>query len=237
MNRRVNNDNKAKTEKMIYSEVFENKVPVSFRLLDFGFQQNGSIYTYSCQIMNGQFDLIVQIASDGQIKTQVIDPDTGDEYRLHLSGEAAGSFVGKLRTDYLRVLRSIADKCFETQVFQSEYACQIIRRIYEKYQDKPEYLWEKFPQNAVVRRSDNKKWYAAFLTVEKNKIGLDGHEKIEIIDLRMSQEELDRLVDGKKYFLGYHMNKKHWVTICLDGSVDLREILDRIDDSYLLAGK
>lgn len=71
--------------------------------------------------------------------------------------------------------------------------------------------------------------------MEKNKLGLDGSGKTEIIDLRINPDELKNIADGKKYFLGYHMNKKHWITICLDGSVDLQEIFDRIDASYALA--
>jgi len=34
---------------------------------------------------------------------------------------------------------------------------------------------------------------------------------------------------------GYHMNKKHWNTVVLDGSVDRNTICSWIDDSYDLA--
>ena len=33
---------------------------------------------------------------------------------------------------------------------------------------------------------------------------------------------------------GYHMNKRHWVSIILDGSMSDAEVLDLISDSYLL---
>jgi predicted DNA-binding protein (MmcQ/YjbR family) len=33
---------------------------------------------------------------------------------------------------------------------------------------------------------------------------------------------------------GYHMNKNHWNTIIIDGSIRSNEIYDWIDDSYLL---
>lgn len=37
---------------------------------------------------------------------------------------------------------------------------------------------------------------------------------------------------------GYHMNKKHWNTIIVDGSVSTRQLKEWIDDSYeLVAGK
>ena len=33
---------------------------------------------------------------------------------------------------------------------------------------------------------------------------------------------------------GFHMNKKHWISIILDGGMTDREILDLIEDSYAL---
>ncbi|MBT8142718.1 MAG: MmcQ/YjbR family DNA-binding protein [Gammaproteobacteria bacterium] len=37
--------------------------------------------------------------------------------------------------------------------------------------------------------------------------------------------------------LGYHMNKRHWNTVCLDGSVPPNEIKAMIDHSYALVVK
>ncbi|MBF1207631.1 MAG: MmcQ/YjbR family DNA-binding protein, partial [Fusobacterium periodonticum] len=42
-------------------------------------------------------------------------------------------------------------------------------------------------------------------------------------------------IDNKRYFPAYHMNKKHWCTICLDGTVELEKIYRLIDISYELA--
>ncbi len=36
---------------------------------------------------------------------------------------------------------------------------------------------------------------------------------------------------------GYHMNKKHWNTVTLDGSIPQKELLRMIDDSYTLVVK
>ncbi|MFH2219705.1 MAG: MmcQ/YjbR family DNA-binding protein [Pseudomonadota bacterium] len=36
---------------------------------------------------------------------------------------------------------------------------------------------------------------------------------------------------------GYHMNKKHWNTVVLDGSIPDEEIFTMIDDSYDLVVK
>lgn len=36
---------------------------------------------------------------------------------------------------------------------------------------------------------------------------------------------------------GYHMNKKHWNTIIVDGSVSVKQLKEWIDDSYELVTK
>ena len=113
----------------------------------------------------------------------------------------------------------------------------IIEYVRKKYGDELEFLWEKFPDNAIWRRKDNKKWYGALLTVSKRKLGIDSDEIIEIIDLRMKPEDIEAKADKLKYFRGYHMNKKHWITICLDDTVSVEEIQQGIDESYTLAIK
>ncbi|MFR1368460.1 MAG: hypothetical protein ACLSBF_08980 [Alphaproteobacteria bacterium] len=169
---------------MIFDDVFKNKIPLPDKLLSYGFSLDEGTYVYNCKIVDNQFDLTVYVAQSGQVCTKVIDSSTGDEYRLHLVESVVGSFIGKVRADYLDVLQKIADNCFETKIFQSEYADKIIQYVREKYRHELEYLWQKFPENAIVRRSDNQKWYLALLTVEKNKLGLDGSGKTEIIDLK-----------------------------------------------------
>lgn len=36
---------------------------------------------------------------------------------------------------------------------------------------------------------------------------------------------------------GYHMNKRHWNTIIVDGILSKKQILEMVDDSYQLVGK
>lgn len=220
---------------MITDDPFKNRQPLFEKLTGFGFVCHNETHTYTCPIAGNQFHLNVLLDKSGQVRTQVIDSDTGEEYTLHLTHHATGSFVGKVRADYSAVLQTIADNCFEKKTFQGEQAARAIQYISEQYQNRLEYLWEKSPESAIVRRTDNRKWYAVLLKVAKNKIGQTGEEKTEIINLKMRSENIVQRIDGKKYFPAYHMNKKHWVTLCLDGSVDMQEIYRCIDESYRLA--
>ncbi|MDD4509684.1 MAG: MmcQ/YjbR family DNA-binding protein [Oscillospiraceae bacterium] len=148
---------------------------------------------------------------------------------------ATGGFVGEVRTAVEKVVSAIVNSCYFTEVFQSAQAEMVIEYVQNKYQDELEFLWAKSPGNAVWRRKDNKKWYGAILTVTKDKLGFTSTEAVEIIDLRISTEELEYLLSKENYYPGWHMNKKHWFTMLLDHSISDDEICRRIDNSYTLA--
>lgn len=217
--------------------IFLRKTVNLEKLAAYGFIQDADAYSYRTVLPGSGFELTVQIAGQGKISTAVTDPATGEAYTLHLAGSAVGSFVGNIREEYENALREIAEKCFEPDVFKSAQAKALISYVRERYGDEPEYLWQKFPDNAVWRRKDTKKWYGALLSTTTDKLGVLPACRAEIIDLRIQPERMNGLVDGIRYFPGWHMNKKHWYTIILDGSVSTDEIQQRIDESYRLAVK
>lgn len=219
----------------VLDSIFKYRKPNYHQLENYGFKKFNGAYRIKTEIMGGQFALHIVI-DNADIDTQVIDLETNEPYTLFLAEGVSGSFVGAVRAEYEKTLLDIADKCFEKCVFKSEYAQKLIQYVSDAYGDALEFLWEKFPDNAIWRRKDNKKWYGALLTITKNKIGLPSQEKIEIIDLRADPENIDSIVDNVTIFKGYHMNKKHWITICLDGTVALDDIKKILDASYELAG-
>ena len=154
---------------------------------------------------------------------------------LKLTIENRGGYSEKVYKEYSEVLEKIKKKCFEDEIFKANYTKEIITYVKNKYGDELEFLWEKSPKNAVVRRKSSNKWYAVILTISKRKLNLDSEEIIEVINLHNSPEEIEKLIDNKRYFPAYHMNKKYWCTICLDGTVELEEIYKLIDISYELA--
>ena len=104
-------------------------------------------------------------------------------------------------------------------VFESAQALAVIEYARRKRGDEAEYLWAKAPKNAILRRQDSGKWYAAILTVERRKLGgvpkktrlddgadvlaaLDGTETVEILNLKEDPEEIRYLVDGAALFSG-----------------------------------
>lgn len=207
------------------------------KLRVFGFVQNGDAYQFSQPLLDGDFTLVVTVAQNGTMSSAVYERD-GEEYIPYRLKGASGSFVGDMRLAYEDLAARILHDCYDKAIFTAAQTQEVIAFAARTWGNEPEYLWEKFPDNAVLRRSDNNKWYAALLTVAKNKLGLDGAEKVEILDIRADPAELQTLIDGTRYFAGYHMNKKHWLTIVLDGRVPTDEIVARLKNSYeLAAGK
>lgn len=217
------------------SDLFKNKKYNQSKLLTFGFKEVDNGYVIEKPLMDNQFELSVFVGLDNVITTKLVEVETGEVYSLHLVEGASGNFVGQIREEYNCFLENVADNCFEADVFKSEVTLELIEYVRNKYGDELEFLWEKFAGNAVVRRKDNSKWYGAFLTVSKSKLGFEDLDKVEVIDLRA--ENVENIVDNKLIFGGYHMNKKHWITIILDGSVPVEKIKTMIDESYILANK
>ena len=222
----------------MFEEIFAHKKFDFGKLAAFGFKaEKDGVYVYAVNISGGQFWLKIMVDNSGNVTSRVFDNDTGDEYVLYRAENAVGAFVGEIRQECAKVLQKIAETCCDESIFKNDETLAVIAYVREKYGDEFEFLWEKFPDNAIVRRKDNQKWYAVILTISRQKLGLNGNDKIEVMDLRGLPEEIAGLTDGQKYFPGYHMNKKHWYTLCLDGSVGLEEICRRVDESYLLAKK
>ena len=114
---------------------------------------------------------------------------------------------------------------------------EIFEYVKKQYGTVPEYLWKESPESAVLRHP-NGKWYAVLMQVEKSKLGLEGDTKVDIIDVKCDPDMVGLLTETYGFLPGYHMNKKYWITMLLDGTVSEAKILDFLDMSYdLIDGK
>lgn len=113
----------------------------------------------------------------------------------------------------------------------------IFRYAAERYGTEPEYLWMKYPNYAILRHADNRKWYAAVLDVPKDKLGLPGEGVVDILDIKCDPILMGSLLCAEGFLPGYHMNKENWITILLDGSVAEGEIFGLLDLSYEMTKK
>ena len=106
--------------------------------------------------------------------------------------------------------------------------------IKKKYKVSPEFPWRKYPGNAVFRHDDNQKWFALIMDVEGKKVGVPGADYVDVINLKVDDMFFrDMLIQEDGIMPAYHMNKMHWITVLLDGTVPEERVKDLIGMSFL----
>lgn len=90
------------------------------------------------------------------------------------------------------------------------------------------------PCAAVFRHTGNRKWFALVMEVPRDKLGLPGTEKFDIVNFKCDPILISSLRGEPGIFPAYHMNKSSWITAALDGSVPAETIELLLDVSYEL---
>ena len=111
---------------------------------------------------------------------------------------------------------------------------ETIGYIREKYGCEAEYLWRSYPNYAVFRHGDNRKWFAVVMDVPGTVFGLPDPGTVDVLNVKSDDPILnDMLVREEGYFRAFHMNKRNWLSILLDGTVPFEAVCGMIDGSYL----
>ena len=109
----------------------------------------------------------------------------------------------------------------------------ILRRfITMVHRPSPEYLFAKYPSYAVFRHQSNKKWFAVIMRIPISKLGIMENREVSVVNLKCTPEAMDELWDSDGIFPAYHMNKRHWITVLLDGTVPTETVKKLLDVSF-----
>ena len=108
---------------------------------------------------------------------------------------------------------------------------ELIRYAAERFSTDPEYPWDD--ENFILRHSGNRKWFALLMDVPREKLGLSGAEHVDVINLKCDAMS-GALRQQPGILPAYHMHRDSWVTVLLDGTVPIEDILPLIDLSYQL---
>ena len=200
----------------------------------YGFVENGEVWTYSCQILQGDFFMTVSITPDN-VSFLVFDQETGDLYpQVHMKS-MRGSFVGSVREACLEILYQIRKACFDVQDFICPQTKRIMAQVQEKYGNQLEYLWEKSPDTAVLRHEDNQKWYAVVMRIPWDKLEKGREGLVEAVNLK--HDQVADLLSKKGIYPAFHMNKRYWLSLALDDSLQDEEVIELIERSWNLTVK
>ena len=134
---------------------FKNRKIDFQKLKKYGFRNKSGNFIYETGLKKGEFKFILNFSKDWELDYKIIETATGEEYEPAYIKNIEGSFVGEIRQETEKIISDISNKCTSFNPFVSEYTYKVIDYIKEKYSDEPEYLWDKFPDNAIFRNKNN----------------------------------------------------------------------------------
>ena len=221
--------NKYVGDSMIEEEIFSKCILVEEKLKKYGFQKEKEEYIYRKSIMNDNFEIVVTI-KDNKVKGKIIDKELEEEYLNFRIENQIGEFVSSIKEEFISLLEDIKRKCTIENTYRSPQANRISNWIKEEFKDSPEFLWDD-DVNSVFRNKDNKKWYGIIMYINKNKLDKED-KKVEVMNVKLPPEEIDKLVEKEGFYRAYHMNKKSWITFLLDDTIKDEELQELIKQSY-----
>ena len=104
--------------------------------------------------------------------------------------------------------------------------------VADTYGITPDYPFGDEPHVPVFRHPQNRKWFAIMMHIPKAKLGIKEEGNIDIVNLKCAIEVMDSMWQEQGIFPAYHMNRTHWLSVALDGSVDDETIAFLLSVSY-----
>lgn len=110
---------------------------------------------------------------------------------------------------------------------------KLIKYISQTYGETEDFPFEKYPDISVFRHRDNHKWFAIFLNISAEKLGIESKQNIWTVGLKCDPILRDAFLKEKGVYMSYHMNKNHWITVNLEEVDDelLKTLVDLSFDS------
>ncbi len=201
------------------------------KLIKFGFKKEKDKYILDQLSTNKEFTFHLEI-NDKRVLSSVIDNSTNEEYMPFYIETINGEYVGAIRDEFELLIKSILSTCYEKD-YKNDTVHQVINFVKETYNLKPEYLFSDSPNTFVLKHKEAK-WFGIVMDIPYTKVGIDSKEIVYVLNVKVPTEKIPDLIKIPGIVPAYHMNKKYWISILLDGSVDLKIITNLINTSYEL---
>lgn len=109
---------------------------------------------------------------------------------------------------------------------------RIMEYVQNRYGTDPEHLWAKYPNYVVYRQPASKKWFSIIMDIPRNRLGLDGDEPVDVMDVKCGAIMVGSLLAQDGFVPAYHMSKGTWISVLLDDTVPDEQIFPLLELSY-----
>lgn len=109
---------------------------------------------------------------------------------------------------------------------------EILAYVEDKYAVAPDYPWLRTPNYAILRHRHNRKWFGAIVDITEDKLGLEGRQLVDVLNVKCDPLLLGALMDKPGFYPAYHMNKEYWISVLLRGVAAEEDVYRLLDLSY-----
>lgn len=118
----------------------------------------------------------------------------------------------------------------KTSMTQKERACLFAQNRFGTKPDRPFHL---APERQALRHEISGKWYALFMEVDQDVLGLSGEVPVTIMNVRVPDAVLHSvLLRQPGIYPAFHMNKANWLTVVLNDTVSDETVDSLIEGSF-----
>ena len=219
-------------------EVFRHRKPDPDRMLDAEFVRVEGGYLMEAKLPSGDFLARLFIGDDGRVEGKLFDLLNDEEYAPLRNGTFRGPYVESVRSAYAEWLFAVAERCSAPRDFAQGQADRILEAIRKRYGATPDFPWKDEPYRrfAVLRHADTGKWFALIASFHRTVLEKEAPEEeiVDAVNLKIRPEDGDALRARPGIFPAYHMNRRHWITVALDGRLSDDDVLELIETSFRL---
>lgn len=216
---------------MDLSRMLAHYQPEAAALRKLGFRKKQGVYTWK-KALTGALEARFTL-TEKNFAVQVFDPVEDEAYLPFEQDGAEGNFVQGIREQVDRLVQEIITQCCTCQR-QRE---QILAYVQQEYGTDPWYPWPEYPEHCPLKVPETGKWYGIVMEIPARLLNLPQPGNVDILNVKLPPDQVEALCDRQQFFLAYHMNKKYWLTVLLDGSVPLARVEQLLAASYTLVTK
>ncbi len=215
---------------MLEDDIFKKHAVNWQTLKSYGFIKRENGYQYKTSLIPG-FDIVVFISDDARVQGKIWDIALNEEYVNYRIESQNGAFVSEIRDAFVALLKDIRTHCFTEMPFVSNQANRITQLIFDAYGARPEFLWKRDPLSGVFRHPKNKKWFGIIQHIKADKLRNQAQGYIDVLNVKLDEQCALKILEPG-FYPAYHMNKKSWVSVCLDDTLTDSQVMDVVRQSY-----
>lgn len=223
----------------IEQKIFSRRRFSTKRMDDYGFVNKDACYSLSKEFMDGDFTAEIRVYQKGSVQGRVMDNMIGEEYIPLRMPNYTGAFVGSVRAAYEELLLDIADKCCSDVAFVSDQSNRIAALILDKYSVEPDFPWDEgtYETSGVFRHGSNNKWFGLIMNIDRRHLEKNaGEEMVDVINLKADENKMIALHKIRGVYPAFHMNHSKWISVVLDDTLDDKDVMDLVEESFRLTG-